>query len=76
MIANDYINKQIDKLLDMVEQNEGIEKPDVQAFNKIFKYYNGRIAEFIVMGYIAQRAVERAMGGKKKNGNGNGKKSE
>ena len=69
MITSDYINKQIDKLLDMVEQVEGVAKPDVQAFNKIFKAYNGRIAEFVIMSHIAQRAVERA-GGKKKNGNG------
>jgi SMC interacting uncharacterized protein involved in chromosome segregation len=75
MITSDYINKQIDKLLDMVEQGEGVAKPDVQSFNKLFKAYNGRIAEFVIMSHIAQRAVERAMGGGRKK-NGNGKKSE
>ena len=75
MITNEYVIKQIDKRIDMGEsEGNGGAKPDVQSFNKIFKYYNGRIAEFAIMAHIAQRTVERAMGGKKKNGNG--KKSE
>lgn len=75
MIANEYVVKQIDKLLDMVEtEGAGGSKPDVQSFQKIFKFYNGRLAEYIIMAHIAQRMVQRAMGVTPAKKNGNGKK--
>tara|TARA_B100000131_G_C18061437_1_gene590612 strand:+ start:906 stop:1157 length:252 start_codon:yes stop_codon:yes gene_type:complete len=80
MIANEYIVNQIDKLIDMVESDgSGGSKPDVQSFQKIFKFYNGRLAEYVVMAHIAQRMVQRAMGDvkpAKKNGNGKKKAEE
>ena len=64
--TTDYIMQQIDKVLD-----QGVDgKPDIQAFNKVRKNF-GSAGDFIMMGLIASRAVERG----KKNGNGNGKKA-
>ena len=57
-----YITEQIDKVLDLGDQG----KPDVQAFNKIRKNFGGAAGDFILMGMIANRAIERS----KKNGNG------
>ena len=56
----DYINEQIDKLLDLGDEG----KPDVQAFNKIRKNFAGGAGDFILMGMIVNRALER----KKSNG--------
>tara|TARA_R110002020_G_scaffold38434_7_gene115531 strand:+ start:25 stop:228 length:204 start_codon:yes stop_codon:yes gene_type:complete len=61
----DYIEKQIDKVLDLGDEG----KPDVQAFNKIRKNFPGGAGDFILMGMICKRAIERS-----KKGNGNGKK--
>ena len=60
-----YITEQIDKCLDLGDEG----KPDVQAFNKIRKNFGGAAGDFILMGMIANRAIERS-----KKGNGNGKK--
>ncbi len=59
----DYIEKQIDKVLDLGDEG----KPDVQAFNKIRKNFPGGAGEFILMGMICNRAIERSK-------KGNGKK--
>ena len=56
----DYINEQIDKVLDLGDEG----KPDVQAFNKIRKNFAGGAGDFILMGMIVNRALER----KKSNG--------
>ena len=56
----DYINEQIDKVLDLGDEG----KPDVQAFNKIRKNFPGGAGDFILMGMIVNRALER----KKSNG--------
>ena len=58
----DYITKQIDKCLDLGDHG----KPDIQAFNKIRNNFGGAAGDFILMGMIANRAIERS----KKNGNG------
>ena len=58
-----YIEKQIDKVLDLGDEG----KPDVQAFNKIRKNFSGGAGDFILMGMIVNRALER-------NKKGNGKK--
>ena len=57
----DYINEQIDKVLDLGDEG----KPDVQAFNKIRKNFAGGAGDFILMGMIVNRALER---NKKSNG--------
>ncbi len=57
----DYINEQIDKVLDLGDEG----KPDVQAFNKIRKNFSGGAGDFILMGMIVNRALERS---KKSNG--------
>ena len=57
----DYINEQIDKVLDLGDEG----KPDVQAFNKIRKNFAGGAGDFILMGMIVNRALERS---KKSNG--------
>ena len=57
----DYINEQIDKVLDLGDEG----KPDVQAFNKIRKNFPGGAGDFILMGMIVNRALER---NKKSNG--------
>ena len=57
----DYINEQIDKVLDLGDEG----KPDVQAFNKIRKHFPGGAGDFILMGMIVNRALER---NKKSNG--------
>ena len=59
-----YINEQIDKVLDLGDNG----KPDTQAFNKIRKNFSGDAADFIIMGMICNRAMERA-----KKGNGSKK---
>ena len=59
----DYINQQIAKVLDLGDEG----KPDVQAFNKIRKNFSGGAGDFILMGMIVNRALER-------NKKGNGKK--
>ena len=41
----DYIEIQIDKVLDLGDQG----KPDVQAFNKIRKNFGGGAGDFILM---------------------------
>ena len=56
----DYINEQIDKVLDLGDEG----KPDVQAFNKIRKNFAGGAGDYILMGMIVNRALER----KKSNG--------
>ena len=56
----DYINEQIDKVLDLGDEG----KPDVQAFKKIRKNFAGGAGDFILMGMIVNRALER----KKSNG--------
>ena len=56
----DYINEQIDKVLDLGDEG----KPDVQAFNKLRKNFAGGAGDFILMGMIVNRALER----KKSNG--------
>ena len=56
-----YIEKQIDKVLDLGDEG----KPDVQAFNKIRKNFAGGAGDFILMGMIVNRALER---NKKSNG--------
>ena len=56
----DYINEQIDKVLDLGDEG----KPDVQAFNKIRKNFAGGAGDFILLGMIVIRALER----KKSNG--------
>ncbi len=58
-----YITEQIDKVLDLGDEG----KPDVQAFNKIRKNFGGAAGDFILMGMICNRAIDRSK-------KGNGKK--